>query len=498
MSRGVGKRALYLWFLRLAADQAARRDGLDPAEPFAVVAEAKNALRLQVLNRAAEAAGLFAGMPLADARAAVPGLLSRVRDEAREERLLAALHRWAHRYAPFIAVEAPDALVLDISGCAHLFGGEEAMVEKLRAEAEDLGFETRAALADTKGAARALARFGGKTVEISPPGKALQMIRSLPVAALGADAQALRRLGLKTLGDVARLPASELTKRFGAGLSRRLEEAFGRSATPVAPTAVKKRYSARLSFPEPIGLTDDVMEGLKRLVTAVAEKLEEDGHGVTALELIIQRADNSSEITSIGMARPSVDVAAMMRQWTPILDRLDAGFGIDVMRLIVRAHAPLEVKQSAIGEMTSKGSIEDLIGMLGNRLGFDRITRPLPAESHMPGFNEARVPAVSGPKPPAWPKPEAPGPLRLFRGQPVEPLGPGRPPERFRWRGKTYGLKRSEGPRRVLPEWWQDDPARLEARDYWRIETESGERLWLGADPAPGSERHWSVYGEMP
>lgn len=498
MSRGVGKRVLYLWFHRLAVDQAQRRDGLAPDEPLAVVAEAKNALRLKVLNHAAEEAGLTQGMALADARAAVPELLTRMADPVREEKLLAALHRWAHRFTPFIAIQAPDALALDISGCAHLFGDEASMAELIRQQAEALGFESRAALADTKGAAKVLALFGGHEMIIAPQGDAWPLLKALPVSALGSSSRHLRRLGLKTLGDVARLPGADLTKRFGAEMTRTLEEALGRAATPVAPTKPGRRYSARLSFPEPIGLEKDVRLGIDKLLTTLCQHLEEDGRGATIIELIVQRADGSSESRTIGMARPSINRPALLRQWDPVLPTIDAGFGIDVLRLLIRAHGPLEVHQSGIDERIQKGTIEDLIGTLGNRLGFDRVTCPQPTESHLPGFNEARVPAVQKPSKSFWPTPKAPKPLRLFSGQPVEPLSPGRPPERFRWRGKTLALKGAEGPRRILPEWWQDDPRRRTARDYWRVETESGERLWLGADPEPGAERKWSVYGEMP
>ncbi|MEM1381092.1 MAG: DUF6504 family protein [Pseudomonadota bacterium] len=462
------------------------------------MAEKKSALRLHVLSAAAEEVGLYPGMALADARAAVPQLLTRTQDLVREERLLFALHRWAHRFSPFVGMEPPDALALDITGCAHLFGGEEAMSEAVRAEVEGLGFHTRAALADTKGAAQALARFGGEDSTIVPPGESPQVISTLPVAALGAESRHLRRLGLKTLGDVAQLPGADLTKRFGASMTRHLEEAFGRSATPVAPVAMRRRYSARLSFPEPIGLTSDVTAALDKILTALCGKLEEDGRGITALEMIVQRANGSSEVRAIGMAKPCIDRPAILRQWAPIIDSLDAGFGIDVIRLVVRGHGPLEVKQSALGQVARKGSLDDLIGTLGNRLGFDRVTRPAPAESHLPGFNQVHIPAVSAGGKRDWAPRLAPDPLRLFPGQPLEALSPGRPPERFRWRGRTFRVRKAEGPRRILPEWWQEEAERRQARDYWRVETEDGERLWLGAEPQPEAERKWSVYGELP
>ncbi|MEM9838965.1 MAG: DUF6504 family protein [Pseudomonadota bacterium] len=482
----------------MAADQAIRREGIPREEPFAVVAEKKSALRLQVLNEAAEGLGLYEGMALADARGAVPQLLTRPQDLVREERLLFALHRWAHRFSPFVGMDPPDALALDSSGCAHLFGGEEAMVDAVRGEAEALGFQTRAALADTKGAAQALARFGGEDSIIVPPGESAQMISTLPVAALGDESRHLRRLGLKTLGDVARLPGADLTKRFGASMTRHLEEAFGRSATPVAPVAMRKRYSGRLSFPDPIGMVDDVTAAVQKILSVLCEKLEEDGRGITALEIIVQRADSTSETRHVGMARSTIDQPAIMRQWQPIIEGIDSGYGIDVIRMIVRGHAPLEVKQSALGQTTRKGSIDDLIGTLGNRLGFDRVTRPAPAESHLPGFNQVHIPAVASDAAKAWPSRLAPDPLRLFPGQPLEPLSPGRPPQSFRWRGKTFRVRSAEGPRRILPEWWQDEPERRAARDYWRVETEDGQRLWLGAEPQPEAERHWSVYGELP
>lgn len=482
----------------MAADQAIRREGIAHEEPFAIVAEQKSALRLQVLNATAEALGLYQGMALADARGAVPQLLTRTRDPVREERLLFALHRWAHRFSPFVGMDAPDALALDSTGCAHLFGGEDAMMQAVRGEAEGLGFETRAALADTKGAAQALARFAHQDSIIVPPGESAQVISALPVAALGAQSRHLRRLGLKTLGDVAHLPGADLTRRFGASMTRHLEETFGRAATPVAPVAIRKRYSGRLSFPDPIGMVDDVTAAAQKILSVLCEKLEQDGRGITALEMVVQRADGSSEIRCIGMARPSADQPAIMRQWRPVIENLDAGYGIDVIRMIVRGHAPLEVKQSALGQMARKGSLDDLIGTLGNRLGFDRITRPAPAESHLPGFNQVHVPAVTNGKAGTWPTRLAPDPLRLFPAQPLEALSPGRPPQSFRWRGKTFRVHRSEGPRRILPEWWQDAPERRAARDYWRVETEDGQRLWVGAEPQPGAGRNWSVYGELP
>lgn len=372
------------------------------------------------------------------------------------------------------------------------------MLRQIRQEADGLGFETRAGLADTKGAARALALHSGREEATAPAGETFSRLQSLPVSALGRDGRHLRRLGLRTLGDVAGLSGAELTKRFGAALTRRLEETLGRSATPVAPTAMQRRYQARLTFPDPIGLASDVTAAVERIVDVLCDKLEAEARGITALEMIVQRADGSSDSRSIGMARPSIDRPAIMRQWAPVIAAIDAGFGIDVIRLVVRGHAPLDVAQTSLTEVACKGSLDDLIGTLGNRLGFDRVTYQVPRESHLPGFNQAHVPAVNGARRSSWNPPATPGPVRLFPAQPLEPLAAGRPPERFRWRGRTLSLRRAQGPRRVMPEWWQNEKERRQARDYWRVEAETGERLWLGTDPKPRSERTWLVYGEIP
>ena len=484
-----------------------RRKGLDPAALFAVVAEEKNALRLISLTQGAQAAGLYQGMALTDARGALPDLMTVVHAPLRMEEGLRALHRWAYNFSPWVSVEGQDGLLLDITGCAHLFGGEISLTQQIQKALEDFGFHPRLGVADTKGTAHAVARYGEQPKAphapfIVPPGKARQVLLPLPINALGTnerDLQGLRRLGLKTLGDVAALPRADLARRFGGDLCLHLDEALGARSTPVSPTVPPRIYAARISFPDPIGRTEDVMAALKLLLDRLCGDLTKQGRGIRTVDLIITGADGKDQTRQVSMARPCHAPQPILTQFSPLIDKLEAGFGIDRLRLVVRVHEPHQAQQLST---TDKGGLQtdrlaDLIGRLGNRLGFDRVTVPRPQQSHLPGFDLSHPEAISGPPPCPWPSRTGPDPIRLSRAYRIDPLKEGSPPQAFRWRGRRMDVTHAQGPKRLSGEWWVQDPMRHATHDYWQVQTAQGERLWLACDVS-GPTRHWFVKGQMP
>lgn len=446
------------------------------------------------MNPAALAAGLSRGMALADARAICPDLATRPADLACEAAALAALRRWAGRYAPMVAADGTDGLIADISGVPHLYGGEAALRDDLHARLDRAGLAAGSAIAPTRGAAHALARHGGGIVT---EGRVLEGIGNLPVSALRIDhatAEALVRLGLGRIADLAHLPRAPLSRRFGPGLVLRLDQALGAQAEPVAAPADDPHFGVRMALPEPIGLQADVMAGLDRLLERLCARLAAAHRGARRLRLELRRVDRQSAQVEIGLARPMRDPARIRALFVRGVDEVDAGFGIDALRLSAPVTEPMPPEQTGAPASAPRNedALADLVSSLGNRIGFDRVLRLLPADSLIPERSFTLAPAT-------YSRAEASGstptrPLTLFPPEPVTAAA-GQPPARFRWRRMSFTTLRATGPERIAPEWWFDDPLwRSGLRDYWRIETHEGPRLWLFHTPQTAQ---WFAQGQF-
>ena len=444
-------------------------------------------------------------MSLSDARALCPDLRTGQADPVAMARFLAALARWATRYCPWVGCE-DDGLVMDITGSARLFdvdgtGGEERMLGDITARLERTGLSVCAGLADTPGAAWALARFAAAPDNRAPPGKTFDVISPLPVAALRiADdvAAGLQRLGLRTIADVLARPRATLSRRFGPALLMRIDQALGDQGEPVSPGRDPVVFAARLTLPDPIGLLDDVRAALLRLLERVCEKLARHAKGARALQLTLRRVDQAASRIDIGLARPLRDAVRMAALFDKPLSTVDAGFGIDQMRLAATRVEELVLRQTSPMNRQAGGAdddaLSDLVTRLANRLGFDNVTRALPARSHIPEKSFITAPAAySDAQMHGWAA-SCPRPLIIFPPEIIIARGP-RPPARFRWRALHFTTAQATGPERIAPEWWLDDPAwRSGLRDYWHIQTHQGRRLWLFFTPqAPG----WFVQGEF-
>ncbi len=532
------RRILSLWFPRLAAERALRLRREALPLPFAIVGDQNGAQVLTSLNPEAEAAGLRLGQPLRDATAMCPGLLTKPADPLAEADFLTVLRRWAGKFSPWVAEEPPASLVVDLTGCAHLFGGEAQLLAEVEQDCAGLGLSVRAGVADTRGAAWALARFAGRRSEpartgdaidqearatrsravkrrgwerggnapggavsnftpqgvIAAPGQARQALARLPLAALRLTPDAvegLTRLGLSRVEDVMDLPRAALARRFGTGTLARVDQALGLEPEPVAPSRAPLHFAARLTFPEPIGLGGDIAAGLDRLLPTLCARLQSAGRGARRVRMQGFRTDGVIARIEVGLARPANEPDRIRPLLLLKLDQIDPGFGIDCLRLEAletepvyavqhRGHADASAAASA--RQIEDTALVDLIGKLGARLGTEAVMRLHPAASHIPEKAALTLAAAwSDPHPAPWPEARAPRPLMIFRPEPVgAPEDDPTPPARFRWRRRDLATRVAVGPERITPEWWLDDPEwRSGPRDYWRIEVEGGERLWL-------------------
>ncbi|MDH3230179.1 MAG: DNA polymerase Y family protein [Alphaproteobacteria bacterium] len=493
------RRIVSLWFPRLATDRILRDRGPEPdARPLAAVIESGNRILLSGVTLAAERGGLAPGMTLADARAVAAHLVTVPADPRADAALLSRLARWAGRYTPIVALDGADGLFLDATGCTHLFGGEAAMLADMAARLEGLGFAVSGALADTPGAAWALARHG-RQGGIAPPGGTARALEKLPVGALRLDreiAAGLARLGLRRIGDLYGLPRGALAARFGAKTVLRLDRALGHAEEPLEAARVSGPLRTRISFAEPVAARSDIDAALAWLLDELCGRLEGLGRGARRLELACHRVDGTAQMLAIGTARPLRDAAALARLFRDRLEGIDPGFGIEAMILSAPVSEVLAPAQETMGARRDpQEGAAALIDRLGNRLGFGRVRRAALVDSHLPDRAWRPVSPVETAEAP--PGPAVPlRPTRLFaRPEPVaaEAGMEGGPPAAFRWRGRRHAVCAAEGPERIAPEWWRDDPAWCDgARDYWRVEDAAGRRYWLCR---AGRPPRWCLHG---
>lgn len=331
---------------------------------------------------------------------------------------------------------------------------------------------------------------------IAPAGAARACLAPLPVAALRlplTTCTRLQRLGIRTVADLMALPRASLTRRFGAEVLLRLDQALGATPEPIAPLPPPAPFAFRMTLPEPIGLLKDVEAGLDRLLVRLCARLEDSEKGTRRLIFTARRVDQASVQAELRLARPMRDAPRMAQLFSRGLEALDAGYGIDQIRLEAVELEPLPLRQISAHSATQRDDLADIITKLGNRIGLDNVTRFLPADSHLPEKSFLVVAAAYSTPEGSWPSP-APRPIVIFPPEPLAGLGP-QPPARFRWRQLWFRIARTIGPERIAPEWWFDHPEwRSGVRDYWQVLTHEGRRLWLFFTPQnPG----WFVAGEF-
>jgi protein ImuB len=466
---------------------------------------------IAAVDQMAARAGLSPGMPVAQAQTLVPELTVM---EARPEEDAAALHRlagWCLRYAPLTAVAPPDGMGpngvwIDVTGSTHLHGGETRLLRDLVSRLLVQGIAARAAVADTPGAAHALARFGGEETVVLPTGKQRTALARLPVAALrlpNATLDGLRLMGIEQIGTLAAMPRAPLVRRYGALVTQRLDQAFGTVPEAIEPVFPPELIQERLTFVEPLLTPEAFAIVIGRLILTVCSILERSGRGARLLDLVFERVDGTTQAIRIGTARASRDARHLTRLLVERIERVDPGLGVEAMRLLV-PRADLLVPAQTAARLTVADTEEPdmapLIDRLANRLGSEHVYRVAPVESDVPERSVRRVQAREGVRK-RWPA-DLPRPVRLLDPpQPVEAMAllPDHPPMAFTWRRIRHRVRRADGPERIAGEWWKRNGETRSVRDYFRVEDEEGHRYWLfrrgdGENGVSGDMR-WFLHG---
>ena len=476
------------------------------------VAAIQGGLRVAAPSSAAEAGGIPTGLPLTDARARIPNLKAFPADPVGDARALVRLAEWCGAYTPWTAPEdTGEALEgggagiwLDATGCAHLFGGEAKLGRVLTVRMRRLGFTARVGLAETPGAAWAVARFGdverkrkgGRQDEagrIVPPGGVRTALTPLPIMALRLPAdvvEGLDGLGLRRVGDLLNVPRGPLTARFGEVITRRLDQALGHTFEPISPRLETLPMRVRVMPAEPLGQHTDIAVGLGRLLRQLEGRLRRKHLGVRKLMLNLYHVDGEVRRASIGTSRPVRDPDHLFRLFAERLEGLDPGFGIEAMVLAAPVTEPLSAEQIPLASRrlrTAPADLGALVDRLQNRLGAGNVMQFDLRESHIPERAAATVPVFHGGSSASSAPATCRRPVRLLpRPENIEATAmvPDGPPAMFRWRRVLYRTAWAEGPERIAPEWWLkvapwNAPWDLETRDYYRLEAVDGARFWV-------------------
>ncbi len=480
-----------------------------------------NTLQISALDDAAARLGLEIGLPLANARAVCPQIRVFDADQAADVRLLNDIADWCDRFTPLVALDLPHGLFLDITGCAHLFGGEAALMQMLCGTLDRQGFAVSAAIATTSVCARTLRNhLHGRIVGTGDEAEAVQ---TLPVGALGADpsiTRGLRRAGLNTIGDVAARGRHEIAARFGAAFTTLLAQALGADDAPISPRKPLPDYIVEKRFAEPVATESVIAATLSRLAQMLVAAMDKQGKGARRLEASFFRTDGTLRAIVVDTGQPATRGEVIDRLFRERLealnDPLDPGFGFDLVRLSAsRTEIVVPQQHDLDANVHDRDELVDLIDRIAARIGGRRVIVHLPLDSHIPERAALAAPAqhnLAAATRANWPARttgEPPlRPLRLFeRPEPIRvPFAtvPDGPPHHFTWRRVTHAVVRVEGPERIAMEWWKQD-GEVMTRDYFRVEDETGLRFWIYRDGLYGSElvnqdgkpaaANWFVHG---
>lgn len=520
------QRVISIWLPFWSTDRLERRtDGgvrlHDPAaQPLAVIDKGPGGKRLAGLNRSARDVGLREGMLVTDACALLPSLKTAPLNRSAERQELKRLASACNRFSPWTAPDEPDGLWIEATGLAHLFGGEEALLQRLLTCLHRLGFAARGAMAGTAGAAWALARYSETPSIVVPPGEERHALTSLPVKALRIDADSaalLTRLGLKTIGQLLQIPRASLRARLGKTITCRLDQALGANGEVLSPLMPEPVYAARLEFADPLTVFKGLEQTAAILIDSVTAKLKTDGKSARRFSLALFDTQNGKTEIAFQMTRASAEpkhISRVLKEKLATLEgRFDPSLGFDAVALYALSAEPLvnrqtDILSNAADSTNDPEKVAQFLDRVTARLGETAVTRFEFAESYWPERASVHVP-VSAPlsrRGSALPSPITQlRPLKLLPcPEPIEVIAlvPDYPPRRFTWRRRGHLVARGEGPERISPEWWEDEEGRgtPQARDYYIVEDERGQRFWFFREGIYGAseKQRWFMHGLFP
>lgn len=485
-----------LWFRHLMTDWYTRQKLALKESAFVFAATEKNRQVVTFANELSCAKGIHTGMVLSDAKVLAPGLEVQFAN-ADPETLLHRIALRCIRYSPEVSVDPPDGLLLNITGCAHLWGGEEPYYKEIVDRFLAGGYQVRAAIADTAGAAWAAARFVQRPL-IVPIGKHAEALRDLPATALRLPPTTLarlRKLGLSKVRNILDQPRTSLTPRFGKELLQRLDQAFGQREEFLTSVVAPVPYRERLPCLDPVATAGGIEYALTLLLELLCLRLQREGKGVRTALFQCYRVDGKIMGLTIGTTKATWNVTHLFRLFAEKIPQIEPGLGIELFTLEAPKIDDAAAEQEALWGGAGTMDLPQLLDRIANKVGGNAVARFFPAQHHWPERSFVRVPVGEPGEAGEWPADARP--IHLL--DPPEPIIvtapiPDYPPMSFRYRNRVYKVVAANGPTRIENEWWIDN---ARPRDYYTVEDEDGARYWIFRAGHYGEETpaQWFLHG---
>lgn len=486
------KRFLSIWFRYLKTDWVSNRLPGFKQVPLILSSAVHGRMIVAAVNQHAAQYGIYNGMVVADARAICTGIQVTNDIPLLEKKLLQSFAVWCIRFTPVAAIDMPDGIMLDITGCAHLWGGEENYTSDIVSRLQQLGYTVQIGLGNTIGTAWAMARYGNITSALS----------SLPSAALRLDpdtVESLEKLGLKRIGQFMHMPRHALRRRFGPQLLLRLDQALGKEEEIIHPVIPVAPYHERLPCLEPIATPVGLSIALEKLLHQICARLQKDGKGLRQARFACYRVDNNVRQVVIGTHRPSQNPKHIFRLFEEKIQTIEPGPGIELFTLDAPQTEDVSPLQEKLWESNyglESIAIAELIDRIAGKIGAKNIRRFLPAEHYWPERSVRQAAALTEKATTAW-SINKPRPLQLLAvPQSIEVSAPipDYPPMLFRYKGQLHTIKKADGPERIEQEWWLQQG---EHRDYYVVEDDTGNRYWLFrlGHYDPDKNNQWFLHG---
>ena len=476
------KRFVSIWFRWLKTDWHARRQPMLVGKALVVHAMQHGRMVITAVNKIAAAQGLHAGMVLADAKALIPDVHA-VEDQTDFfENLLQKFACWFIRYSPMVAVQAPDCIIINASGCAHLWGGEEKYVQHIVQRMQEMQYDVQIGMAGTIGAAWAMSHYNNGKIIIS--GGEKNALLFLPPASLRIEtavAEKLNKLGLTTNESFLNMPTAVLRRRFGNEFITRMQQALGYVEEHFTAITLPVIYNERLQCGEPISTRTGIEIALHKLLEPLCMHLKKEQKGLRQAIFTIYKTDGKSQQISIGTNRPTAQEAYIFHLFELKIETLWPSPGIELFTLeapITEAHGAGQEEIWDKESLISNDNLTSFIDKITNKIGEHKVNRFLPAESYWPENSFTRTNSVTAGTPMQWPVGKI-RPLRILlhpEAIMVTAPVPDYPPMLFRHKNKIHKIVKADGPERIEQEWWIQEGLH---RDYYYVEDEQGCRYWL-------------------
>lgn len=477
------RRFVSIWFPHLVTDHRVIRQPELKDTAFVLATPQRGRMVITASSIDAGKLGILPGMVVADARAIQPGLQVFEDIAGKDLRLLAALGEWCLRYTPIVAVDAPDGLLLDITGCAHLWGSERAYLKDIMTRLRSSGYDVRAAAADTVGSAWANCRYGRVTAVIAQ-GQQSQALAALPPAALRLEVETLERmnkLGFYQIGSFINMPRSVLRRRFGAQLLLRLDQALGITVEQIETIQPVEPYQERMPCLEPIRTRPGIEIALNKLLEILCNRLIKESKGLRKAYLKGFRMDGQLQQIEIGTSSASCNQQHLFRLFELKISMLRPDLGFELFILEAPVVEELGQVQETLWNISGSNDqveIAELLDRLAVRGGMDMIHRYLPDEHYWPERSIKAATSLMEKSPLKW-RTDRPRPVNLLPKPELIQVSapvPDYPPMLFRYEGVVHNIRKADGPERIEQEWWIDEGLH---RDYYCVEDQSGARYWI-------------------